>query len=118
MTSSLFKSIISAVIDKDPLQLRIFNTLCSDVAKRQNEAVRLSKNCDIVLVIGGKISANTKRLLQICKAEGAKCRHIETEKDVKMSWFRGCYSVGIISGSSTPNWIVENVIKRVKKINL
>ncbi|MFH0731944.1 MAG: 4-hydroxy-3-methylbut-2-enyl diphosphate reductase [Candidatus Omnitrophota bacterium] len=115
LAQPLFKKIISAVIDKEPVELRIFNTICADVLKRQSEAARLSAGTDIMLIIGGKISANTKRLAQICKSEGAKTFHVETDQEIKKSWFRNCESAGIISGSSTPSWIVDKVINKIQK---
>lgn len=118
LTKSLFEEIAQSLRDKNPAKLKVFDTICSDVAKRQYEAARLSKTVDLMLVIGGKVSANTKRLAELCKKEGVKTYHIETEKEIKNEWFKGAKSVGTISGSSTPNWIVDSVIARIKQINV
>ena len=117
LTKSLFEEIAQSLRDKNPAKLKVFDTICSDVAKRQYEAARLSKTVDLMLVIGGKVSANTKRLAELCKKEGVKTYHIETEKEIKDEWFKGAKSAGIISGSSTPNWIVDKVIDKIKTLN-
>ena len=91
LTKSLFERIVLSVQNKNASKLRILDTLCSDVTKRQSEAVRLCKSVNLMLVIGGRISANTKRLAEICRGQGVKTYHLESEKDLKKSWFKnGC----------------------------
>ena len=117
LTKSLFEGIVLSVQNKNASELRILDTLCSDVTKRQSEAVRLCKSVNLMLVIGGRISANTKRLAEICRGQGVKTYHLESEKDLKKSWFKnGCKATGIISGSSTPSWVVDRVMTSVKKM--
>ncbi|MBN1913424.1 MAG: 4-hydroxy-3-methylbut-2-enyl diphosphate reductase [Candidatus Omnitrophica bacterium] len=117
LTRGLFNKITAAILEKNPRELRIFDTLCKDVAKRQREAVRLSRTCGIMIVIGGKSSANTKRLAHLCREQGAKTYHVETECDIKRQWFKNCGSAGIITGSSTPDYIADRITRYIKTIS-
>jgi 4-hydroxy-3-methylbut-2-enyl diphosphate reductase IspH len=67
-----------------------------------------------MLIVGGKSSANTKRLYEVCKKMLGGSYLVETEKDIKDAWFKGVGSVGITSGASTPDRVVEKVVKRVE----
>lgn len=116
LTKSLYKQIIYSVLNKDPFELRIYDTICNDVVKRQNQVIKLSRLVDLMLVIGGRNSANTKRLAGLCKAECVKTYHLESEREIKRQWFKNTKSVGIISGSSTPDWAVDRVITKIKQI--
>jgi (E)-4-hydroxy-3-methyl-but-2-enyl pyrophosphate reductase len=118
LSKGLYRQITQAAIDKNPFEVRIHNTICNDVAKRQDEVTRLSRIVDLILVIGGKNSANTKRLVQLCKTGGVRAFHLEAEKDLKKNWFKNVKSIGIMSGSSTPDWAVDEVISKVKKIKI
>lgn len=95
-------------------QMRIFNTVCGDSAARQQAAKRISSVCDVMLVVGGKNSANSRRLAKICKAMVERTYHIETAHDIKMSWFKKSDRIGVVSGASTPDWIIEEVIKKLR----
>ena len=107
---------IQKILNEDFSEVKIFNTICNDTSKRQSATRSLLKDCDLMIVIGGKNSANTKRLWQICKESGVDSFHIETELELKKEWFKGRKGVGITSGASTPDWIVKNVITKIKKM--
>jgi len=96
-------------------ELVVKDTICSATAKRQTSSKELAKKSDIVIVIGGKDSGNTKRLYQICKTVQEDCYHIETEKELKKEWFDGKKIVGITAGASTPDWIIEKVVDKIKE---
>jgi len=115
LTRPLFEKVVLGVLRKNPCELRVFDTLCKDVAKRQHEAINLRKSADLMLVVGGKMSANTKRLVQLCKLEGVKTYHLESEQGLKKTWFRNVKSVAVLSGSSTPDWVVNRVIEKIQK---
>ncbi|MFH1867352.1 MAG: 4-hydroxy-3-methylbut-2-enyl diphosphate reductase [Candidatus Omnitrophota bacterium] len=111
-----FLKITSSMLDMDCFEFRIFDTICSDVVKRQTEAKQLAKRVELILVVGGKISANTRHLANICKDAGAKTHHIETERELKPSWFKSGDSIGVISGASTPENIVDRVVSKLKSM--
>ena len=111
-----FFRIVESILQLDCLEYRVFNTICNDVVQRQTEAKTLAKKVDMVFVVGGKISANTRHLAQICKDQGTKTYHIETAKELRPAWLKAQSLVGIVSGASTPADIVEKVVKKLKKI--
>jgi len=106
---------IQKILNKDFSEVRIFNTICSDTSKRQSATRSLLKDCDLMIVIGGKNSANTKRLWQICKESGVDSFHIETEPELKKVWFKGKSCIGITSGASTPDSMVKKIIERIRR---
>lgn len=92
-----------------------YNTICTESEKRQIEVENLAKKVDLLLVIGGKNSSNTKRLYEIGK-KFVKTYHIENENEIEKSWFNNVYKVGIVSGTSTPDFIIERVKERCSKL--
>ena len=111
-----FLKITSSMLGTNYFEYRIFDTICNDVVKRQTEAKGLAKKVDIILVVGGEMSANTRHLAQICKDAGAKTYHIETERELNPSWFKGKDRVGVVSGASTPEDIVDRVVLKLKSL--
>jgi (E)-4-hydroxy-3-methyl-but-2-enyl pyrophosphate reductase len=105
---------IGKILERDFSEVRIFNTICNDTSKRQSASRRLLKDCDLVIVVGGKNSANTRRLWQICKESGVDSFHIETELEVNKKWFKGRKCVGITSGASTPDSMVKKIIEKIR----
>lgn len=97
------------------IEMKIYNTICDETILRINEALSIAKKVDMMLVIGGKNSANTTRLYQICKSIRPSY-HIESVNDIKKEWFKGVKSVGITAGASTPDEQIEKVLNYLKKI--
>ncbi|MCX5693504.1 MAG: 4-hydroxy-3-methylbut-2-enyl diphosphate reductase [Candidatus Omnitrophica bacterium] len=106
---------IKKILSEDFSEVKIFNTICNDTSKRQLATRRLLEDCDLMIVVGGKNSANTKRLWQICKESGVDSFHIETELEVSKNWFRGKKRIGITSGASTPDSMVKKIIERIRR---
>jgi len=96
-------------------ELRIFNTICKSTMERQKSALVLAKEVDVMLVIGGQKSANTTRLAEISKNQGVKTYHFETKNQLKYKWFHPEDRVGITSGASTPDWVTNEVIDKLKE---
>jgi len=109
-----FLKSIRAAIDKRAKELRVFNTICADARDRQADAAKVARTVDLMLIVGGKNSANTKRLFNVCKKVLGKSYLIETELDLNEAWFKGVDSIGITSGASTPDWMVKRVIKFIR----
>ena len=108
-----FLGVVKAIIDVKPKDLRVFNTICKDAQVRQSAARDISREVDLMLIVGGKNSANTKRLFEVCKKIIPKSYLVETEDDLRSQWFRGVSVVGITSGASTPETIVRRVAKKI-----
>ena len=97
-------------------ELRVINTLC-DVTSSQQEAAReLAREVDLMLVVGGRSSANTGHLLDVCLEEGTDAHHIETADEVEPGWLDGRDRVGVTAGASTPDSTVEAVVRRVQRL--
>lgn len=106
---------LSTILLNRAEELRIFNTICKSTTERQKSVLELAKEVDVLLVIGGKESANTTRLAEIGKNQGVKTYHIETKNQLKYKWFHPEDKVGITSGASTPDWITNEVIDKLKE---
>jgi len=102
-------------IKKKAKEVKIYNTICQATKKRQKAARKLADKSDMVIVIGGKHSSNTKKLKQVCQ-EYIPTYHIETKKELKKDWFRNKKAIGITAGASTPDWIINKVVNRIKEI--
>ncbi len=110
----LYKKVMRKLLNKGFKELRIFNTICDDTRRRQLSAKSLAKSTDCVLVVGGKSSANTKRLYQICKKINPSSYYIENSDDIDRRWFKSTGSVGIASGASTPDYVIDKIVERIK----
>ncbi|GAI07140.1 unnamed protein product, partial [marine sediment metagenome] len=108
-----FKKLSFALLDKTE-ELRVFNTICKATTERQRSVLELAKQVDIMIVIGGNKSANTSRLAEICQNQGVKTYHIETKNQMKYEWFHPEDKVGIASGASTPDWVINEVIMKLR----
>ena len=97
-------------------EVRVFNTICNATFENQDAAAVLAKDADVMVVIGGKHSSNTKQLHSICKSYCEESYLIENEKELESSWFEGKELCGISAGASTPDWIVQNVIDKIQSI--
>lgn len=97
-------------------EVRVFNTICNATFENQEAASELSKRADVMIIIGGKNSSNTKQLYLISKANCADSYLIESENEINPQWFEGKQLCGISAGASTPDWIIQKVIKRVEQI--
>jgi len=100
------------------LEIKVFNTICDVTSKRQKEVKKLAEKSDIMIIVGGKRSANTSRLTGIAREEGCLTYHIEEAKEIKKEWFTDVDRVSVASGASTPDWIIEEVIKKLKNIDV
>ena len=95
----------------------VHKTICNATSDRQTAAGELARNVDVMIVIGGRNSANTGRLVEVCQAEGAVTHHIETAAELKKEWFHSQCKVGITAGASTPDWIIEEVFFIMEDMN-
>jgi len=109
------KNIVEGLLSKTK-ELKVFNTICNATSQRQEAARELSEMVDLMLVVGGKNSANTTRLAQICKENNKKSYHIETSDEIEEAWLDGIKHIGVTAGASTPDWILKEVIDRVKAL--
>lgn len=93
----------------------VYNTICKATAERQNEAAAIAAHSDMVLVVGGKNSANTAKLAAIAAANGAQTAVIENALDIEHLIFNDAQNIGITAGASTPDWIIVEVLEKMKE---
>ena len=98
-------------------ETRVFNTICNATFENQEAVRELSLECDIVIIVGGKNSSNTKQLYTIAKSNCNESYLIENEDELKNEWFFGKKICGISAGASTPDWIIQKVVGKIKEIN-
>lgn len=97
-------------------ELRVVNTICAATSERQRAAASLASEADIMIVVGGKNSGNTRRLAQICHAACPKTHHIEDAAELDRSWFDGARLIGITAGASTPQAHIEHVVSAIERM--
>ena len=96
-------------------EVRVFNTICNATFENQDAVRKLSKRADVMIIIGGKNSSNTKQLFNISYENCKDSYHIEDEKELDMTWFEGKELCGISAGASTPDWIIQNVVDAIEE---
>ena len=96
-------------------ELKVYNTICNSTTERQRAAQVLARQVDVMLVVGGRNSANTSRLATICRQEGKPTHHIEVAGEVRPEWFQDARKIGVTAGASTPDWVLNEVLERLKK---
>ncbi|MGM0441066.1 MAG: 4-hydroxy-3-methylbut-2-enyl diphosphate reductase [Elusimicrobiota bacterium] len=110
-----FFKIADILVRKAEKMLEVHNTICKETLIRQKELKSLADKVDILIVIGGKNSSNTKRLHELGK-ERVESHHVEVPEDIDKNWFVNKSKVGIITGASTPIIMVEKVENEIKKL--
>jgi 4-hydroxy-3-methylbut-2-en-1-yl diphosphate reductase len=108
------KKIIGLALPKNT-EIHIINTICHDSPERQEAAVELSQRADLMLVVGGRSSANTNRITELC-AQATETHLIETAADIKPAWLKGKKHIGVTSGASTAEDTVDEVMNRLKEM--
>lgn len=97
--------------------IEFHNTVCNDTSNRQKEVLTLSKNVDMVIIIGGKNSSNSTKLFEIAKENCKYAQHIETQNDLDLSKFKLISTFAVLSGASTPIESIQTIIDYIKKHN-
>ena len=106
-----FQQLVSVLVPKCN-ELRIINTICSATSIRQNATVKLAKESNVMIVIGGKKSSNTKMLAKISE-KYIETHHIETDAEIRSEWFLHKKKIGITAGASTPDWVIVEVYNKI-----
>lgn len=114
----LLRQVADSSLSNCARTISIVNTICLDSTSKQTEIYTLAKKSDVVIVIGGKKSSNTNKLVQISQSSCAKTFHIETSAEIKTKWFRDAKIVGIAAGASTAKYLIDETVDELKRINL
>ena len=112
----LFAEKLSAIARWGFSELKVINTLCRETIKRQESAVELCKKVDVMFVLGGMRSANTRRLAELCKKSNNKTFHLQNWKEFDKKVVFGKRTAGVTAGASTPEWIIDEFVENLSAI--
>ena len=93
-------------------EVRVINTICNATTIRQNSTLALAKESDVMIVVGGKNSSNTKMLAKICESF-VKTYHIEVAGEIDKKWLNDKQDIGLTAGASTPDWVIVEVYNKI-----
>ena len=102
-------------IKERKLPWKIKNTICGATKSNQYSADELARRVEVMIVIGGKNSGNTRRLMELCERH-SRAHHVETAAELNPSWFSGINKVGVTAGASTPQWVVDQVVDAIEAL--
>jgi 4-hydroxy-3-methylbut-2-enyl diphosphate reductase len=97
-------------------EVRFIDTVCLPTKQRQNAAVELARRCDVVIVIGGTNSNNTRELANTCSDHCSHVYHVQTDSDLRPEWFAAAATVGITAGTSTPDAAIDRIDQRIRQL--
>lgn len=108
-----FSELVSAV-SQYAYEVRAYNTICNATSDRQRAALDVAQHADVMVVVGGRNSANTRRLAEICSEASVPTHHVEVADEIEPDWFDDARTVGVTAGASTPDWVIGAVISILK----
>lgn len=98
------------------IEVKAYNTICHATNERQQAAVDLAQQVDLMIVVGGTNSANTGKLAKLCGSTGTPTYQVESADDLNAKWFVGVKRAGLTAGASTPSWVIEEVVNRMSEL--
>lgn len=113
-TPESFRRVIHRLIELPFEELRAFNTICTATVDRQQAALALARQVDVMFVLGGRNSANTARLAQLCDSTGVPTFHLETVEELTEEMTRDRSVAGVTAGASTPDWIINEFVEHLE----
>jgi 4-hydroxy-3-methylbut-2-enyl diphosphate reductase len=117
-TQNLEKVInLVGILKSHTKELKFFNTICLPTRIKQEEIKRMPKVNDVMIIIGSKTSANTKRLYEISKSYNRRTYWVRSKDEIKKNWFKNAKNVGVTAGASTPDLTTQDAIKYIRQIH-
>jgi 4-hydroxy-3-methylbut-2-enyl diphosphate reductase len=96
--------------------VRFVDTVCKPTKERQSAAIEMARLADVVIVVGGRSSNNTRELVKTCARYCARVHHVQSEADVRPEWFDAAKVVGLTAGTSTPDDVIDRVEARIRHV--
>jgi len=109
------QEIVGALLKRGK-EVRVFNTLCGATTSMQKTAIELSSEVEAMVIVGGRQSANTAQLAEVCRKVNPRVLQIEAADEIDEDWFQGLTRVGLSAGASTPDEVIAEVLDRITKI--
>ena len=97
-------------------EFNVVNTLCHATTGQQEAAAALAQTVDVMVVVGGRKSANTRNLKEVCEEQGTRSYHIESAEELDGAWFAGVQRIGLTAGASTPDYSIDEVEARIRQL--
>ncbi len=97
-------------------EVPVIDTICNATKQRQEEAIRIAKQVDYMVVIGGKNSGNTRRLAQVASTTGTPCCHVERKEEIPVQDMAPCATIGLTAGASTPEYVIKDIYRYLQEI--
>jgi len=111
------KHLVALIRERFPeTDVRFIDTVCQPTKQRQIAAVALARQCDVVLVIGGANSNNTRELVSTCRQYCSRVHHVQSDSDLRPVWFVAAGTVGITAGTSTPDATIDSIDRRIRQL--
>ncbi len=111
-----FGQMLSAIARAGFDEMKVINTLCKEAIKRQQAAVELCRKVDIMFVLGGRESANTQKLAELCQKYNKKTFHLQNWDEFDKKLVFGSRTAGVTAGASTPQWIIDDFVKNLSAV--
>ena len=115
-TPETFGRIVGELMAFNFDELRVFNTICSATVDRQRAALDLAGRVEVMFVLGGRNSANTERLAQLCASTGVPTYHLETAAELRCEMTAAKSVAGVTAGASTPHWIIDEFVRKLESL--
>lgn len=115
LAQQTLRDVVAALVGRCE-ELRVIDTICDATSKRQEAATELARQANVMVVVGGRNSANTTHLVQICAEHCAATHHVECADELDSTWFEGAELVGITAGASTPASHIDAVRRRIEEL--
>jgi len=97
-------------------ELRVINTLCNATTSQQAATEELAHDVDLMIVVGGRESANTRHLAEVAREQGVETHHVESAREILPAWLAGRDTVGVAAGASTPDSVIDDVVSRLEAL--
>lgn len=110
-----FASLVEALVPVSP-EIRVYNTICKATLARQESICKLASEVDGIIILGGRNSANTRKLVEIAESAGVPNIWVEHADELDRRWLQKREIVGIAAGGSTPDWLIENLIEKLQQM--
>jgi 4-hydroxy-3-methylbut-2-enyl diphosphate reductase len=109
------QEIVGALLKRGK-EVRVFNTLCGATTAMQKTAVELAPDVEAMVIVGGRQSANTAQLAEVCRRVNPRVHQIESAAEIREEWFAGLSRIGVSAGASTPDDVIAEVVDRISAI--
>lgn len=111
-----FGRLVGLIAAKGYSEIKVVNTICRETSRRQEAAVELASEVDVMFVLGGRQSANTRELAELCRRQGMETYHLQDWSEFEPQYVEGAKVAGVTAGASTPRWIIEQFVEGLEAI--